>query len=37
MDKASMKAGLTSHMRGLQRRPEKVRSFFKAPEVRYAA
>ena len=37
MDKASMKAGLTSHMRRLQRRPEKVRSFFQAPEVRYAA
>lgn len=37
MDKAAMKAGLTSHMRGLQRRPEKVRSFFQAPDVRYAA
>jgi transposase len=37
MDKAAMKAGLTSHMRGLQRRPHKVRSFFKAPDVRYAA
>ena len=37
MDKATLKAGLTSHMRKLQRRPEKVRSFFQAPDVRYAA
>jgi transposase len=37
MDKAAMKAGLHSHMRGLQRRPEKVRSFFQAASVRYAA
>jgi len=37
MDKAAMKASLTSHMRGLQRRPHKVRSFFEAPDVRYAA
>lgn len=37
LDKAAMKAGLKSHMRGLQRRPEKVRSFFQAPDVRYAA
>lgn len=37
MDKAALKAGLTSHRRGLQRRPEKVRSFFQAPDVRYAA
>ena len=37
MDKAAMKAGLTSHMRELQRRPEKVRSFFQAADVRYAA
>jgi transposase len=37
MDKSAMKATLKSHMRGLQRRPDKVRSFFQAPEVRYAA
>ena len=37
MDKAAMKAGLQAHMRGLQRRPEKVRSFFQAADVRYAA
>jgi transposase len=37
MDKAAMKAGLKSHMRGLQRRPEKVRAFFQAADVRYAA
>ena len=37
MDKAAMKAGLYSHMRGLQRRPKKVRSFFQAADVRYAA
>ncbi len=37
MDKAAMTAGLRSHMRGLQRRPDKVRSFFQAPDVRYAA
>lgn len=37
MDKAAMKAGLKSHMRKLQRRPEKVRSFFQAPDVLYAA
>ena len=37
MDKAALKAGLTSHMRRLQRRPDKVRSFFQAPDVRYAA
>jgi transposase len=36
-DKAAMTAGLRSHMRGLQRRPAKVRSFFQAPDVRYAA
>jgi transposase len=36
-DKAAMKAGLTSYMRGLQRRPAKVRAFFQAPSVRYAA
>ena len=36
-DKASLKAGLTSSMRGLQRRPAKVRAFFKAPSIRYAA
>ena len=37
MDKAAMKAGLTSHMRALQRRPRKVCSFFQAQDVRYAA
>jgi transposase len=37
MDKAAMKAGLRSHMQRLQRRPAKVRSFFQAPDVRYAA
>jgi transposase len=37
MDKAAMKNGLSSHMRGLQRRPEKLRSFFQADDVRYAA
>ena len=37
MDKAAMKAGLRSHMRKLQSRPEKVRSFFQAADVRYAA
>jgi transposase len=36
-DKASLKAGLTSYLRGLQRRPAKVRAFFQAPSVRYAA
>lgn len=36
-DKASLKAGLTAYMRGLQRRPAKVRAFFQAPSVRYAA
>lgn len=37
MDKAVMKAELRSHMRALQRRPHKVRSFFQAADVRYAA
>lgn len=36
-DKAGLKSGLTSYMRGLQRRPAKVRAFFQAPTVRYAA
>lgn len=36
-DKAEMKQGLTSYMRGLQKRPAKVRAFFLAPSVRYAA
>jgi transposase len=35
--KDEMKQGLTSYMRGLQKRPEKVRAFFEAPSVRYAA
>jgi transposase len=30
-DKAELKKGLTSYMRGLQRRPDKVRTFFQAP------
>jgi transposase len=36
-DKAALKSGLTSYMRSLQRRPAKVRAFFQAPTVRYAA
>ncbi|MDO9713565.1 transposase, partial [Paracraurococcus lichenis] len=36
-DKLSLKASLTSHMRRLQRRPAKVRAFFQAITVRYAA
>jgi transposase len=36
-DKAALKAGLTSYMRGLQHRPAKLRAFFHAPTVRYAA
>lgn len=36
-DKAAMKGALTSYMRGLQKRPTKVKSFFQAPAVRYAA
>ena len=36
-DKAALKSGLRSHMRSLQRRPNKVRAFFQAPTVRYAA
>ena len=36
-DKAAMKAALTSYMRGLQKRPEKVKAFFQAETVRYAA
>jgi transposase len=37
LDKATMKDGLRSHMQGLQRQPDKVRAFFQAPDVRYAA
>jgi transposase len=37
LDKATMKAGLRSHMQGLQRQPHKVQAFFQAPDVRYAA
>jgi hypothetical protein len=37
MDKAAMRAGLKSHMHGLQRRPDKIRAFFQAPDVCYAA
>jgi hypothetical protein len=36
-DKATLKSGLTSYMRGLQRRPAKLRAFFQALTVRYAA
>ena len=36
-DKAELKKGLTSYMRSLQKRPHKVRAFFQAPTVRYAA
>ena len=36
-DKAALKSSLTSHMRSLQRCPAKVRAFFQAPTVRYAA
>ncbi|MBV8612991.1 MAG: IS630 family transposase, partial [Acetobacteraceae bacterium] len=36
-DKAALKAGLTSSMRGLQRRPAKVRAFFQPLSVRHAA
>jgi hypothetical protein len=36
-DKAEMKSGLHSYMRGLQRQRSKVRAFFQAPSVRYAA
>jgi transposase len=36
-DKAAMKGALTSYMRRLQRQPSKVKSFFQAPTVRYAA
>ena len=36
-DKAALKAGLRSHMRSLQRQPSKIRAFFHAPTVRYAA
>jgi transposase len=36
-DKASLKSGLRSYMRSLQRRPARIRAFFQAPSVRYAA
>src|SRR5215218_3606696 len=36
-DKAALKSGLTSYMRSLQQCPAKVRAFFQAPTVRYAA
>jgi transposase len=36
-NRAGLKSGLQSHMRSLQRRPAKVRAFFQAPTVRYAA
>jgi len=37
LHKAALKAQLLSHMHALQRRPDKVRSFFQATDVRYAA
>ena len=36
-DKAGLKSFLRSHMHRLQKMPAKVRAFFQAPEVRYAA
>jgi transposase len=36
-DNAALKSGLTSYMRSLQRCPAKVRTFFQAPTVQYAA
>ena len=36
-DKAALKSSLTSYMRSLQRCPAKIRAFFQAPTVRYAA
>lgn len=35
--KAALRDEVTSHMRDLQRRPAKVRSFFQHPDARYAA
>lgn len=32
-----LKKGVISHLRGLQKNPEKVQSFFQAPSTRYAA
>ena len=37
LDKTMMKAGLRSHMNGLQRQSDKVRALFQAPDVQYAA
>src|SRR5919107_2353419 len=37
IDKAALKSGLTSYMRSLQHCPAKLRAFFQAPSVRYAA
>ena len=36
-DKAGLKSGLTSYMYGLQKRPAKIKAFFEAPSLRYAA
>jgi transposase len=36
-DKVALKSSLISYMRSLQRCPAKVRAFFQAPSVRYAA
>jgi len=35
--RTALRDEVTSHMRDLQRRPAKVRAFFRAPSVRYAA
>jgi hypothetical protein len=37
LDTRLVKSGLTSYMSSLQRCPAKVRAFFQAPTVRYAA
>jgi hypothetical protein len=36
-DRRGLRSGLASDMRSLQRRPGKVRAFFRAPSVQYAA
>lgn len=36
-DKAGLKSGLRTYMRSLQKRPAKIKAFFQAPSVRYAA
>lgn len=37
MDKAATRSGLKSHMYGLRRRPNKMRAFFQATDVRHAS